>query len=191
MSMTGREELRDWFCREVLPLEPALVRFLRRNWRDADEVGDIRQDVFARMFDAARASRPPNARAFMFTVARNLLINRARRARIVSFELVAELEDNLAGADEITPERIAAGRDELRRVRAAIGQLPPRCQEVVLLRKVEGLSHREIADRTGLSPRTVEAHLTRGMRGLADCLAALAGAPEDPAQRLASNGGAA
>lgn len=37
--MASREELRDWFCREVLPLEPALARFLRRNWRDQEEVG--------------------------------------------------------------------------------------------------------------------------------------------------------
>ena len=189
--MANRDELRDWFCREVLPLEPALVRFLRRNWRDPNEIGDFRQDVFARMFDAARTGRPPNVRAFMFTVARNLLINHARRAKIVSFELVAEIEDSAAGPDEITPERIAAARDELRRVRAAIGQLPPRCQEIVLLRKVEGLSHREIAEHTGLSRRTVEAHLTRGMRGLADCLGGTGiGTSEEPPVRLA-NGGAA
>ncbi len=168
--MIERSEVKSWFCREVLPLEHVLTAFLRRNWRVREDVLDFRQEVYARVFAAGCQELPTNVRAFVLITARNLLINHARRASIVSFELMADLEDVATDTDELTPERHAVARDELRHVRAAVARLPARCQEIVMLRKVEGMSHREIAARTGLSPRTVEAHLTRGMRGLADMM---------------------
>lgn len=45
--MTDDDAIEAWFCREVLPLEPALTRFIRRNWRVADDVADLRNDVYA------------------------------------------------------------------------------------------------------------------------------------------------
>ena len=57
-----------------------------------------------------------------------------------------------------------------RAVHAAIRRLPPRCQETVVLRKVEGLSLREISVRMNISEKTVERHLTEGLRSLADVL---------------------
>jgi RNA polymerase sigma-70 factor (ECF subfamily) len=145
------------------------MRFLRRNWRNSEDVIDFRQDVYAKIYAAAVQDPILNVRAFMLTTARNVLINQARRASIVSFELVADIAEQ-AGVDNLTPERHAAGRDELRYVRAVIARLPARCQEIVLLRKVEGMSHRQIADRSGLSLRTVESHLRRGMRDIATSL---------------------
>lgn len=168
--MVERSEVKSWFCREVLPLEHVLTAFLRRNWRTGEDIPDFRQEVYARVFAAGCQELPRNARAFVFTTARNLLINHARRAAIISFELVADLEEVPAPAEELTPERHAVARDELRHVRAAVARLPARCQEIVMLRKVEGMSHRDIAAHTGLSLKTVEAHLTRGIRGLADMM---------------------
>lgn len=168
--MVERSEVKSWFCREVLPLEHVLTAFLRRNWRTGEDVLDFRQEIYARVFAAGCKELPGNVRAFVFATARNLLINHARRASIVSFELVADMEEVPTQAEELTPERYALARDELRHVRAAVARLPARCQEIVMLRKVEGMSHREIAARTGLSQKTVEAHLTRGMRGLADMM---------------------
>jgi len=79
--------LKEWFCREVLPLERALSAFIRRNWRVAAEVVDLRQDIYERVLLGARHGLPPRAGQFVYTVARNHLINRAKRARIVSFDV--------------------------------------------------------------------------------------------------------
>jgi RNA polymerase sigma factor (sigma-70 family) len=166
--MIDDASLNAWFCREVLPLERALMRFIHRNWRVADDVIDLRQEVYALTLAGARNGLPQNAGSYVYAIARNLLINRAKRARIVSFDLVAELEDVGQRHDFFAAERHLIARDELRRAEAGMAALPPRCREVVRLRKVEGLTTREVADRMGVGVDTVEKQLTLGIRALTD-----------------------
>lgn len=167
MNCVADSALQDWFCSEVLPLERALTAFIRRNWRDSIDVTDIRQEIYERALVGARAGLPLHASGYLYTVARNHIANRARRAKIVSFDLVADLSSgNQFGIFEPEPTLIA--RDELRRVIRGLEQLPPRCREVVRLRKVEGLTTREVAERMGIGVDTVEKQLTLGMRALAD-----------------------
>lgn len=166
--MVDSETLKTWFFREVLPLEPALMRFLRRRWRNPAELVDLRQDIYARVYDAARDGLPLQTKAFLFATARNHLINRAKRARVISFELVADLEALSVAVDAITPDRHATAREELNRVQAGLARLPPRCREVIVLRKIEGLSQREVAARMGIGEDTVERQMVQGMRALVD-----------------------
>jgi RNA polymerase sigma-70 factor (ECF subfamily) len=166
--MVDDASLNSWFCREVLPLEGALTRFIRRNWKVADDVVELRQEVYELTLKGARNELPRYARQYVFTVARNLLINRARRGTIVSFDLVADLEQIDRAVDLFAAERLLTARDELRRAQAGMDALPPRCREVVRLRKVEGLTTRETAERLGVGRAAVEQQLTLGMRALVD-----------------------
>lgn len=167
MSFVEDVALRQWFCDEVLPLEHALTAFIRRNWRDPHDVTDLRQDIYERALIGARAGLPNHTSGYLYTVARNHIANCARRGKIVSFELVANLDAGAqCGVFEPEPELIA--RDELRRASQGLEQLPPRCREVVRLRKIEGASTREVAKRMGVSTHTVEKQLTLGIRALAD-----------------------
>jgi len=165
--MVDDQALKEWFCGEVLPLERALSAFIRRNWRDAADVIDLRQDIYERVLQGARHGLPAHAGKFVYTVARNHLINRAKRARIVSFDVVADL-DAISGADVLDPERQLLAREELRRIQLGLEQLPPRCREVILLRKIRGLSTRETAVELGIGIDTVEKQMTLGMRALAN-----------------------
>ena len=166
--MMEEAALNAWFRREVLPLERPLMRFIRRNWRNAEEVIDLRQDIYERALTGARAGIPTHTRQYLFTIARNHLINRAKRAQIVSFELVADMASFDTEFDRFETERQLNARDELRRAQAGLDRLPPRCREVVWLRKVEGLSTRQTAERLGISADTVEKQITQGMRALVD-----------------------
>jgi len=159
-----------WFVQEVLPLEASLVRYLRRNWRDENDIADLRQEVYARVYGKALGSIPAQAKPFVFMTAKNLLIDRIRRARVVSIEAVAEIDELRVIADDLSPERVAGGREELRRLQIALDALPPRCREVVFLRKVEGLSQREVAQRMGIVEDTVERQVAKGIRAMADAL---------------------
>lgn len=163
-------ELSTWFVEEVLPLEGLLERYLRRNWRDHDEIPDLRQEVYARVYDSCAAARPLSARAFVLSTARNLLIDRVRRAQVVSIETYADIERMSTLQDELSPERHLSARSELRLLQAALDGLPPRCREVVELRKIEGLSQREVAARMGIAEDTVEKQVAKGVRALAQAL---------------------
>jgi RNA polymerase sigma-70 factor (ECF subfamily) len=118
--------------------------------------------------DAARREMPLNARAFVFTTARNILIDRFRNRQVVPIETVGDVEALAAASDAPGPERDIIARDELRRLQAALDRLAPRCREAVLLKQLEGLSRREIAQRMGIAEETVKDYLAIGLFTLSD-----------------------
>jgi len=160
--------LNAWFVREVLPLERALTDYVRRNWRVTEDVPELRQDIYEQALIGARRELPSNTRAYVYTLARNHLINRAKRARIVSFEIVADLDSESFDLDMFETERALTARDELRHAKAGIDKLPPRCREVIRLRKLDGLSTQEAAAALGVSTETVRQQLKYGMKALID-----------------------
>ena len=166
------DAVEQWFVDEVLPLETALTRLLRSCWRRADDIPDLRQEIYVNVFEsAARDGIPQFTQAWLFRCARNLLINKARRARVVPFELIADV-DELADppSEHRTPERLAAASHEVELLDAAFEALPPRCRQVMTLRMVDGLSQKEIATRLGIVEGTVERQVTLGIRALAEDL---------------------
>lgn len=179
--MVDDEALNAWFCREVLPLERALTAFIRRNWREEDEVIDLRQEIYERALVGARGGLPQQTRPYLYTIARHHLINRAKRARIVSFDLVADLERIESDHDFGAAERHLHARDQLRRAQAGLQRLPERCREVVRLRKVDGLTTREVSARLGIGIDTVEKQTTLGMRALVDFMLGGSGRIRRPA----------
>lgn len=166
--MMDDRQLNEWFCREVLPLERSLTTFIRRNWKVMSDVPDLRQEIYERVLIGARRELPGRTAPYLFITARHHLINRAKRAKVISFDLVADLETIVIDADMLTPERHANAREELKRTREGIDRLPPRCREVLLLRKLENLSTREVAERLGVGIDTVEQQTVYGMRALVD-----------------------
>ena len=166
----SEEGLNGWFVREVLPLEAALMQFLRRSWPNKSDIDDLAQEVYARVYEAAREKIPQPVKPFVFTIARNLLIDRVRHEQVVPIEAVADLETLGVAVDAPGPDRNVMAQDELRRLQAALEKLPPRCREVVVLGRIEGLSGKEISQRLGIGASTVSEHLATGMNTLADLL---------------------
>jgi RNA polymerase sigma factor (sigma-70 family) len=162
--------VKAWFIREVLPLEAELMQFLRQNWRNESDIADIRQDTYVRVYETACGEVPLSARGLVFTTARNLLIDRVRRSRIVPIEAAAELDPLEIAGDEPGPDRNVIARDELRRLSDAVDRLPPRTREAFVLRQIQELSRREIAERMGIAEKTVKRHLEDGVRAVADIL---------------------
>jgi RNA polymerase sigma-70 factor (ECF subfamily) len=164
------DSLDAWFQREILPHEGALVRYLSRVWPRQDEVHDLRQDIYVRVYESAQRTRPAHPRAFLLAAARNLMADHIRRGRIVSIEAVGDPDALHVMVDELTPERRLGAWQELRRAARALNRLPARCREIVWLRKVEQLSNKQIAGRLGLSVRTVEGQILKGMNLLGDAV---------------------
>jgi len=162
--------LNSWFANEILVHEAALVRYLKRTWPHTHEVPDLRQEIYVRVYEAAKQARPTFPKSFLFSTARHLITDRVRRARVVSIEAAGDLHDLNVLVDDVSPERRLHARQELKELNNAFGLLPPRCREVVWLRKVDGISQNEVAQRLNISTRTVEFQVQKGMRILAQAL---------------------
>lgn len=163
-------DVKAWFVRDVLPLEAMLMRFLQRSWRNADDVEDLRQEIYAHVLKSAESGFPEKAKPFLFSVARNVIVDRLRKENVIPIDVVSELELSGVPADEPGPERTAYARDTLRKLKRALDQLSPRHREALLLARVNGLSRREIAQRMGISEQVVGNYVHRGMFVLADLL---------------------
>lgn len=164
------ESLDNWFKREILCHEAALVRYLTRTWPNRDEVHDLRQETYIRVYEAGLKARPTSAKSFLFATARHLMADRVRRSRIVSIEAVWDLDALNVMVDEISPERRWRAGQELRRLARAFDRLPTKCREVVWMRRVDGLSQKQVAAQLGVTQKTVERHVIKGMRLLTDAL---------------------
>lgn len=161
-------EVQAWFVREVLPLEAVLMKYLRRVRHNRADVDDLCQDVYVRVCEAALQETPRSAKSFVFTVARNLVIDEMRREQVIPIDAVADLEALNIAADIPAQDRNMIAREDLRRLQIALDELPPRCREAVILRKVQGIPRREIAARMNIAEKTVARHITEGICALAD-----------------------
>jgi RNA polymerase sigma factor (sigma-70 family) len=168
----------QWFIEQVLPLEGELTRYLLRVLSDKAEVEDLRQEVYVRIYESGTIRQRPATRYFVFAVARNLLIDRLRRQRVVTIDSFANLESLHLRSDEVPADRVLSGRQELARLETALNDLPPKCRAVFGLRKIEGLSQREAARRLGVTESTIEKQTGKAMRLLAD---SFLGANAEPA----------
>lgn len=152
--------------REILPHERDLRSWLRSRVMAADDVEDIVQECYCRLSQLSDVTHIAEPRAYLFTMARNLAHRQRRRARVVRIEPIAEGEGSELASDLPLPDRIAAGRQELDRVRSALGTLSERARRIFLLRRVEGLSQKEIAARLGVSEAVVENDASRSLRAI-------------------------
>jgi len=158
------DALGQWFAREILAHERALTRYLLRVWPHRDEVPDLRQEIYVRVFEAAADSLPRWPKSFLFTTARHLMTDSLRRRRVIFIGACGDLDALNVLVDEMSPERHVTGLEQLTRLAQAFDALPPKCRSVMWLRKVKQLSQKAAAERLGVKEKTVEMHLARGMQ---------------------------
>lgn len=159
-----KSEQSRWFAEEVQPHEASLRAWLRHRFPALPDVDDIVQESYARLLRAKEAGPVRYAKAFLFTTARNAVLDLFRRDRVVAFDRVAEVE-RLAVIEDAPSAPDAVNRQqELALLAEAIRALPERCRHVLTLRKLYGLPQKEIAFRLGISEHTVEVQVAKGMR---------------------------
>ena len=154
-----------WFAREVLPHEPDVRRWLSVRLRGLEscDLDEVVQEAYARMW-GADLDRIANPRAYLFVTAKHIVGEQLRRSRIVSIELMADLDVLNIEDDEINVHRRLSGQQEIARLHVIIDGLPPKCRQAFRMKKFEELSQREIAARMGVAESTVEKHLAKALR---------------------------
>lgn len=165
-----RDRRQAWFKQVILPCEPALRRHLAAKFSKSVDIEDVVSESLLRAYSTENFSRVDRGLSYLITIARNIIVDGVRRSRLVAFESIAQLKSE--PIDEYpSPERVAAGRDEVRRLARLIERLPPQSRRVLLLRRVHDLPPPRIAEQMGLSVSTVEKHLTRALVMLTKLLA--------------------
>ncbi|WP_367398614.1 RNA polymerase sigma factor [Sphingobium sp. OAS761] len=150
----------------MCPHEPALRRWLAGRIQHGFLIDDVVQETYAKLASLPAVDHIENPRAYFFRAALSVVATEVRRAPVVSMESLSEIERLSLKAEDLPPDTQAEQREEFRLVADAIGRLPPKCREAFVLRKVQGLSQRETAQKLGLSESTVEKHVGRGIRHL-------------------------
>ena len=160
----------QWLARHILPLEPQLRGWLRRNGPKFIEADDLIQDAYAKLATLASVSGIQQPKAYLYQIVKSLVTDQYRREKVVSIESVAEISE-LSPHDETgSPERILSGHQDLERLFLAIDALPAPAKAVFVLKKFDGLSQRDIAARLHISENMVEKRMSQALRAVAEKL---------------------
>ncbi|MGK6353812.1 RNA polymerase sigma factor [Sphingomonas sp. DT-207] len=160
-----REALAKWVRAEILPHEHDLRMWLQRRFVAAAEVEDIVQECYCRLARLSDVAHIVEPRGYLFTIARNIAVEHRKRAAIVRLEPLSDMSDE-DGIDFLSPERIAEARQDLGRLQAALDELSDRARRIFIMRKVEGLSQKEVARALGVTEAVVENDASRSLRAV-------------------------
>jgi RNA polymerase sigma-70 factor (ECF subfamily) len=153
-----------WLANSLLACEAEVRAWLRRRIPNREDADDLIQEAYCRVWSALDTRPIDNPRAYFYQTLRSIMVDRVRRAAVVNISAIADIEA-LPVLEEISsPERIIAGRMDLQRVQALIEALPERRRRIMKLRKIDGLSQREIAAAVGVTEGVVENELCLGLK---------------------------
>jgi RNA polymerase sigma factor (sigma-70 family) len=153
----------SWFREHVQPHERALRAYLHGVVRPAD-IDDLIQESYYRILRAwSEGEVIASPRGLLFAIARNAARDLVRRRRVSDPIPITETEAARVFSAGPDVSEAVSRRQEAELLATAIAELPPRCREILVLRKFENLSHREIAQRLGIATHTVEAQLTKAL----------------------------
>ncbi|WP_395647632.1 RNA polymerase sigma factor [Terricaulis sp.] len=166
---TGARRLETLYAENIDRLRAYLTGVLR----SANDADDVAQEAFVRLLRCSDLDSYQNLRAVLFKTAHRLALNVIRRRRSNPLDRAdsgCDLEAAALAQAASAEEALISGEQEAAYVRA-LEHLSPRCRQVIELRTVSELTYQEISDTLGVSISTLEKHLNRGKRVVAEVLA--------------------
>lgn len=146
-------------------LRPALMRYFQRRTASVSDAEELVQELFLRLLRRADLFALENLDGYVFEAAANLARDRVRRQQARGGRHI-DIADIEAATDEPSPEQVVDARKRLDLMLVALDGLPPRARTIVILRRFENLTYRQIAERLDISVSAVEKHMVRAMSAL-------------------------
>jgi RNA polymerase sigma factor (sigma-70 family) len=160
-----------WFTTELQPHEAMLRAWLRSQFSLQSEVDDIVQEAMVRVLRAHALGEVRAPKALLFVTARNLALMQLRRSSVVREDRLTEMELWSILDESVDVPQAVARAEELETLTKAIQSLPTRCRQIVTLRRIYGLSQKEVAAELGIAEHTVEVQSGIALRKLSDFFA--------------------
>lgn len=167
MPLKDSEES-NWFIDNLHPHEAMLRAWLESRFPPNCDIDDIIQDAYVRVLDARKKDKLRSPKAFLFATSRNLAIDRLRHLKVAKNESLVENDLSDVWDESMGIPETVARNQELEILTKAIQSLPKRCRQIFTLRKVYGMSQKEIAKKMDLSENTVSNQLTIGLHKCRD-----------------------
>lgn len=166
---------RRWFDGFVAESRGELTSYLTRLLRSKDDALEVSQEAYLKVFLALQKhkDREHCPKALLYTTARNLAISRLRHQQVVDRSSLAVTVSQELQSERRSPEQHASSSEDMQALLLVVNQLPRKCRRVMLLRMLEGLSQKEIAERLGIAVSTVEKHLAKALKSSRDAMAKL------------------
>ncbi|MDB6127619.1 MAG: polymerase, sigma-24 subunit, subfamily [Verrucomicrobia bacterium] len=162
LAALSEAELSRWFAAEVQPHARSLRAYLRARFPTLDS-DDLVQEGFARVVKTRQAGPVDNPKSLLFTIARNAAFSLFRRDTVLQMESMGDMESLRVLMNDADAADAACQTNEKELLAQALQDLPARCREVVTLRMMHGLRHKEIAARLDITEGTVANQLTLGL----------------------------
>jgi RNA polymerase sigma factor (sigma-70 family) len=142
-------------------LTARLRRFVRAFVESREDAEDVIQEAYLRVLSYSETHEVEHPERLLFSTARNLAVDARRRQKVrertaARYAVLEYCDFDWPAADEVED-----ARQRLNCVETAVAQLPPRCREVFLLHRLDGMSYSEIATHCGISVSAVEKHIAR------------------------------
>ena len=150
---------------QSVEIRASLIRLFKRRGVPPQDIEDLVQEVFVRLAKRGTGGID-NLGGYALQTGASVLVDRGRRRAVRHEDAQVELLGERHPAEDIGPDRIVAGRQELGIAVASLMTLPERTRIIFVLRRVEGLRYRDIAARLGISVSAVEKHMTRAVEHL-------------------------
>lgn len=156
----AREELTKSFLDSRRLFASRLSKFLLK----PDEVEDILQEAYVKAVSSKPSKKIESPQAYLYTIARNLVFKKKRQqAKMIMVE-IEDIDDHLFDNHQPGADDILFHKEQMKSFLSATESLPPQCRKVFLMRKIHGLSQKQIAKKLGISTSTVERHITNAIK---------------------------
>lgn len=160
----SRLPLIRWVATHIVPQEPAVRAALRRLGAGESDIDDLVQEAYCRFAGLACVAHIDRPGAYFMQTVKNLWRDHLRRAAVIRFEDITESAQIFVEPEALGVEATVAARQQLRWIENLLAQLPERCRQIFTLKRVEGLSQREIAQKLGVSESVVENDVQKALR---------------------------
>ena len=146
----------------------ALRRFISRFVQRTQDIDDVAQEAFMRAYRAEKGRPIEQPKSFLFRIAHNVAITELTKKSHQIIDYIADIDESAVVWLEDSAEEQAMAEELIGIHCEAVAHLPPQCRRVFLMRKVHGMSHKEISVELNISISTVEKHMSKGVRACAN-----------------------